>query len=223
MSEYNPDIGEVDDPSDELGYTEYDWSNLSEAETQRHDEIIGMSENDVLALDLSALTDLQVWAVAQVLGDADNPKSDELTDELIHGKREHPAVDYLGLAVERCYDYVIEDNLDLARGLLAVVRVMSDDDDDIPKSLDAMILYASGEDARSLARYQEIIDEHGDKPEALLNIAGHFSMFDLGDRAEQLLDQAEILARAENDQAMVQLVEEFRTHLREPIDEFIDD
>lgn len=223
MSEQNPNIGEVDDPSDELGYTEYDWSNLSEAETQRHDEIIGMSAAEVLALDRSILTDLQIWAVAQVLGDADDPQSDALIDQLIHGDREHPAVDYLGLAVERCYDYVIEDNLEQARELLSIVRMMSDEDDDIPSSLDAMILYASGDDARALARYQEIIDEHGDKPEALLNIAGHFSMFDLGERTEQLLDQAEILARAENDQAMAQLVEEFREHLRTPIDEFIDD
>jgi|GEM_PF-4572544 len=223
MSENNHDINDVDNPSDELGYTEYDWMNLEEEETRRHDEIIEMTEKQVLALDLSKLTDLELWAAAQVLGDADNPQSDDITDRLIAGKRAHPAIDYLGLAVERCYDHVIEDNLDAARAVLKVVRQMSDDEDDIADSLEAMIYYAAGDEAEAMARYQQVIDTYGDAPETLLNIAGHFSMFGLADRAEQLLDQAEILARAENDQAMVQLVEEFRAHLEEDDDDFYDE
>lgn len=220
MSENDHDINDVDNPSDELGYTEYDWMNLDEAEAQRHDEIVEMSEDEVLALDLSTLTDLELWAVAQVLGDADNPQSDDLTDQLIAGTREHPAIDYLGLAVERCYDHVIEDDLAAARAVLNIVRKMSEDEDDIADSLDAMIHYAAGDDAEAMARYQQIIDTYGDAPETLLNIAGHFSMFGLAERADQLLDQAEILARAENDQTMVQLVEEFRAHLAEEDEDF---
>src|SRR5690625_7981700 len=104
--------------------------NLEEEETRRHDEIIEMTEKQVLALDLSKLTDLELWAAAQVLGNADNPRSDDITDRLIAGKRAHPAIDYLGLAVDRCYDHVIVDNLDASRAVMQFVQLMSDGNDD---------------------------------------------------------------------------------------------
>src|SRR5699024_11077998 len=111
MTDPHDDIEHVDDPSDELGYSEYDWAELPEDEIRRHDELIGMAEDALLAQDLDAMGDLELWAVAQALGDADNPDSDVLTDRILNGQRKHPAIDYFGLAVERCYDHVIENNL----------------------------------------------------------------------------------------------------------------
>lgn len=223
MSDLNDELQHVDDPSDELGYTEYDWANLPKDEARRHDELIGMAEDEVLALDWDTLSDLELWAVAQVLGDADNPQSDVLTDRIVAGERKHPAIDYFGLAVERCYDHVIENDLNKARATLERIREIQDTpDNDISDALEAMIYYAAGDEPRAMARYQEVIDAHGDSPETLLNIAGHFSMFGQDERTEQLLDQAEILARAENDQAVVQLVEEFREHLLSDEDDWTD-
>lgn len=213
MTDHNDIFEEVEDPSDELGYTEYDWADLSEEETERHDEIISMDEAEVLALDLATLTDLQKWAAAQVLFDNDNDSGSDIVEMLIFGDRKHPAVDYFEIAVEFCYDNVMEDNLPNARKILGVIHELAEPDDSIPLEFEAMILYAEGNEAKSMAKYQEILDENGDDPEVLLNIASHFGMFGIMDRANELVDQAEVLARAENDQELVEVIEEFRVHL----------
>lgn len=213
MTDNNGTLIEVEDPSDELGYTEYDWMNLSEDETDRHDEIIGMDEAEVLALDVTALNDLHKWAVAQVLFDAENDAASDITQLLIFGDRKHPAIDYLGIAVEFCYDNVLEDNLENARAILAVIHELAEPDDSTPMEFEAMILFAEGKEALSMAKYQEVLDEFGEDPETLLNVASHFGMFGIMDRANELVDQAETLARAENDQELVEVIEEFRVHL----------
>lgn len=216
MTDHNDFLEDVDDPSDELGYTEYDWDQLSEEEADLHNEVISMEEDEVLALDLNALTDLQKWAAAQVLLDADNDTGVDIVQGLIFGERKHPAVDYLEIAVEFCYDNVLEDNLENARKILGVIHELAEPDDSIPLEFEAMILFAEGEEAKSMAKYQEVIDDYGDDPEVLLNVASHFGMFGMMERANELVDQAESLAMRENDddaKELVELIKEFRVHL----------
>lgn len=214
MNNDNTPFEDVDDPSDELGYTEYDWANLSEEETESHDRIIQMDEDEVLALDFSALTDLEKWAAAQVLSDFDNPKDNDLIDELIRGSKDHPAIDYLGIAMERAYDYIMEESEDDAREIIQIVRELATEDEaDMPEALEAMLLYWNDHETRAMAKYQEVLDTYRSSPEVLINIAGHFSMFGLRDRAHELLDQADVLARTENDQEMVDLIADFRANV----------
>lgn len=213
MSNRDDIFEDVEDPSDELGYTEYDWANLSEKETNRHDEIISMDESAAAALDISTLTDLEKWAAAQVLIEGENEKGMDIVRGLIFGARKHPAVDYLGIAVEFCYDAVMEHELEDARKILGVIHELAEPDDSIALEFEAMILFAEGQESASMAKYQEVIDEYGEDPEVLLNIASHFGMFGLMDRANELVDQAEELARNENDQELVEVIAEFRVHL----------
>lgn len=216
---------DLDDPSDELGYTEYDWANLSEAESDRHNEIIEMSEENVLQVDLDGLNDLHKWAAAQVLFDADNDRGEDLARALIFGDRKHPAIDYLELAVEFCFDHVLEDKLETAREILAVIHELAEPDDSTPLEFEALILFAESQkldgdeakakEATAMAKYQDIIEDFGDDPETLLNLASHFGMFGMMARANELIDQAETLAHAENDQELIEVIAEFRVHLNE--------
>lgn len=209
---------EVDEEVDDIGYTEYDWDNLSEDEVNVHETIISSPVAEVRKLDFTKLTDLQVWAAAQVLLDEDATEDDnvqgtELVRQLIFGKREHPAIDYLAIAVEFCFDAVMENELEDAREILAVVHDLAEPDDSTPLELEAMILFAEGNEAAALAKYQDILDEYGDDPEVLLNLASQFAMFGVMDRANQLVDQAEELARNENDQELVEVIEDLRVRL----------
>lgn len=219
---------DIDDLSEELGYTEYDWANLSEEESDRHNEIIEMSEEEVIQLDLDGLNDLHKWAAAQVLFDADNDRGEDLARALIFGERKHPAINYLELAVEFCFDHVLEDKLETAREILAVIHELADADDSTPLEFEALILFAESQklegpdgkakESAAMAKYQDIIEDFGDDPETLLNLASHFGMFGMMERANELIDQAETLARAENDQELVEVIEEFRVHLNEEED-----
>lgn len=214
----NIDNIEYDEEVDDIGYTEYDWDNLSEDEVNVHETIISSPVAEVRKLDFTKLTDLQVWAAAQVLLDEDATEDDnvqgtELVRQLIFGKREHPAIDYLAIAVEFCFDAVMENELEDAREILAVVHDLAEPDDSTPLELEAMILFAEGNEAAALAKYQDILDEYGDDPEVLLNLASQFAMFGVMDRANQLVDQAEELARNENDQELVEVIEDLRVRL----------
>lgn len=225
MTDHNDFIEDVDDPSDELGYSEYDWDQLSEEEVDLHNDVISMDEAEVLDLDLKSLTDLQKWAAAQVLFDADNDMGLDLVEQILFGDRKHPALDYLAIAVEFCYDYVMEDQLEKARKVLGAVHDLADPDDSIALELEAMILFAEGEEAKSMAKYQEVIDDYGDDAEVLLNIASHFGMFGIMDRANELVDQAETLALADNSEdakELVELIKEFRVRLNEEDEEGMD-
>ena len=214
----NIDNIEYDEEVDDIGYTEYDWDNLSEDEVNVHETIISSPVAEVRKLDFTKLTDLQVWAAAQVLLDEDATEDDnvqgtELVRQLIFGKREHPAIDYLAIAVEFCFDAVMENELEDAREILAGVHDLAEPDDSTPLELEAMILFAEGNEAAALAKYQDILDEYGDDPEVLLNLASQFAMFGVMDRANQLVDQAEELARNENDQELVEVIEDLRVRL----------
>lgn len=209
---------EVDEDVDDIGYTEYDWANLSEDETNLHDEIISSDIAYVRGLDLGKLTDLQRWAAAQVLLDDANDEDaqilgSDIVRELIFGTRQHPAIDYLALAVEFCFDAVMENELEDARKILAVVHDLAEPDDSTPLEFEAMILFAEGNEAAAMAKYQDIIEEYGDDPEVLLNLASQFAMFGIMDRANELVDQAEELARNENDQELVEVIEDLRVRL----------
>lgn len=209
---------EVDEDVDDIGYTEYDWANLSEEETNLHDEIISSNVDYIRGLDFAKLTDLQLWAAAQVLLDAEEDEAaqvegSDIVRQLIFGKRQHPAVDYLALAVEFCFDAVMENELEDARQILAVVHDLAESDDSTPLELEAMILFAEGNESAALAKYQDIIEDYGDDPEVLLNLASQFAMFGVMDRANQLVDQAEELARNENDQELIEVIADLRVRL----------
>lgn len=224
MSDNNDNVttivfDETDDPSDELGYTEYDWDNLSEKEIEEHDRIIEMDAEDALKLDTVDLTDLQKWAAAQVLLEDDHAKGHALVAELLHSKELHPAVDYVSIGAEMLFDAVLEGELKRARNYLAALHDLCEPDDTLPLEFEALLLYAEGEKDAAMERYQELIDEYGDDPELLLDLASHMALFDLVDRADELLEQAENVARMNNDQELVEVITEAREALRNSEDD----
>lgn len=210
---------ETDDPSDELGYNEYDWDNLSEAEIAEHDRIIEMDLNEVLKVETDPLTDLQKWAAAQVMLEDDHERGHALISELLNSKELHPAIDYVSIGAEMLFDSVLEGELERARNYLAALHELCEPDDTLPLEFEALVLYAEGEKDAAMQRYQDLIDDNGDDPELLLDLASHMALFDMVDRAESLLEQAEDVARLNNDQELVDVIADARQALRESDDD----
>lgn len=188
-----------------LGYTDLDWETLDEAETDRHDEIIGMSLEEVRPLKLGSLTDLQRWAVAQVYADNDDFESFErIARELINGPAEHPALDYAEIGTELLHDLLAEDRLDEARELLDRVNALCDDSGLTERRFLAILSVLEGREEEGLERFEALVEEAGTDSMLLFDIAADLAHCGLFEESAEAFEEVANLALADNDQELAE-------------------
>ncbi len=193
---------DVDDPDEELGYTDHDWSLLSEAECDSHDRIIAASADDLADIDEEALTDLERWALAQVLADSDDDEGFErVCRRIIESGNGHPAVDYAEICLELIQDCVLTGRFGEAEALLSDLGRF-DNDPGMHDQLRIVIDVAGGRRDEGLSRLQRVVDANGDDPALYAGLAENLLAVGCADTAVELLEKAAELADMDNDKML---------------------
>ncbi|MFT4704379.1 MAG: hypothetical protein ACI81R_002082 [Bradymonadia bacterium] len=206
MSDHNDsDISseEVEDfghMSEQLGYRECDVETLDDADIDLHDEVLDYSVEELAKLDETNLSDLVKWAAAQAWADFDDDdKFRRLTLEVVRSATHHAAIDYAELCYELVNDAILEAEWDFAESLLPELGKLAPDDPTVVDRMSAVMLVLKGERDEGLARMQTILESAGDEAGLVLCIGEDLLACGEIDRAKEVIDAAEELARAEND------------------------
>lgn len=207
----------TDDLNEALGYRpDFDWEKLDDAEIDRHDEIIEMDADEARKLDPASLTDLQRWAVAQVLADSEDLDGfTEIALELVNGAAKHPALDYGEIAVELVNDMLVDGNFEGARGLLGRVSTLIPEDPHVSVRLGAIIACLDGDLEGGMSTFQDLIDNGMDDAELLVSIAEDLVSVDQIAAATEVLARAEELAEADGLDELLLDIEHVRETIRE--------
>jgi hypothetical protein len=225
-----PDFEEEDD---QLGYNlDFDWETLPPDELQRHDEIVEMTREEVSALDVSTLNDLHLWAVAQVL--AFDDETDEETElppldaaaeaifiRLIDSRNGHPALDYGAIGISLVEEYMSQRRFDKAREVLPRVARHTPDDSHIEERFEAMFLIMEGSEDDGFARLDALAEKAEEEGDGYLVYGLARDLLSVGciEECEGMLESAEQIAREQNDQELIELVEEARGYVQELYEE----
>ena len=195
----------------ELGYAECDWSAVPEASLAEHDRVIGLTYDELEALDVDSLDDLAKWAAAQAFADfEDDDRFHDLSLRIVRSDKAHPAVDYAEICLELWSDYVLLEQWDDAVFLLPDVERLVSDDATIRERFGAMINIARGRAEDGMAVFQKLVDEHQSDAEALLQFAHDLAFCDVMDTAQTVLDKADEVAAFDNDQELIAAIAEMR-------------
>lgn len=206
----------------EPGYTDHEWDTLDPAEVALHDSILEMSRDELAALDLSALTDLQLWAAAQAYADLD--EEDELFAQfegvcrrIVGSRKAHPAIDYGEIGLELLNTFLVFERFADARSFLPEVARHIPSDSFIEERYLAMILILEGNDDAGFEKIQALIDKAEEQGDAYLlyAIAEDLITISAPEDAEAVLDKVEELAGNENDEELLALVEDARSAIEE--------
>lgn len=216
MSGYDSDDLTTEELALELGYRDFDWDQLDDAEVERHDEIIEMSPDELAKLDVAHLTDLQKWAAAQAWAEHEELEQfSVLSTALINGDHKHPALDYGEIGLELVSDLMLEEQFSEARALLARVAPLVDDEAHLVHRYEASLDILEGDRDTGLEKIQSIIDQNETDPVVLLALAEDLLSVGEFEQCGQLLDQAEDLARMDNDRSLLEDIAEARSFLEE--------
>ncbi len=216
MSGYDSDDLTTEELALELGYRDFDWDQLDEGEVERHDEIIDMSPDELEQLDPAKLNDLHRWAAAQAWAEHENmERFTELATMLVEGDHKHPALDYGEIGLELVSDLMLEEEFTEARALLKRVSALVDDDAHLVHRYEASLDILEGDRDTGLAKIQAIIDQNETDPVVLLALAEDLLSVGEFEQSGQLLDQAEDLARMDNDKSLLEDIAEARAFLEE--------
>lgn len=216
MSDHDHDEEEFSEDllGDSVGYTDVDWDTLDDAETALHDEIIGMDLDEISALKLGKLTDLQRWAVAQVYAEHDDMDGFErIARELLSGDAKHPALDYGEIGTELVHDLLAEDRLDEARALLPRVNALCDDGDLTERRFTAILHVLEGREEAGLEAFQALIDDAGTDSLLLFDLAADLAHCGLFEQSAATFTEVENLALSDNDQELAAIASEHRAEV----------
>jgi hypothetical protein len=184
---------ETDDPSEELGYAQFDWDKLPTDEVKLHDRIISGTLEDLKLLDAASFTDLHKWAAAQVYADEEDAVAfQNLCDELVRGPANHPALDYGEISLELANDLFTEERYEEARELLPLLKKLNDpNDDSVAPRFEASLDIMQGHLAAGLAKFQELVDANETDPGYLLTVGEDLIGCGRFVEAVEVLDKAE--------------------------------
>ena len=193
-----------DDMGEDLGYTEFDWDKLPQQDVAEHDRIIELTAADARSLNRDSLTDLQLWAVAQVLADDEDVDGYQaIVHQLVFNGREHPAIDYASIAGDLLMSAILGEVSINARDVLARLHDLCDPDDATPQVSEGLVLYAEGNIEQAMAAYQAVLDDFEDDLFVYLQVADHFALLGRFADAREVLDKADEIARTEKDDEMI--------------------
>lgn len=205
---------EDDELYDALGYAEYDWDTLPEASVRRHDQVLDMEYEELLALDLDSLDDLGKWAAAQAFWDhGDEDRFHDLALRVVRSKKPHPALDYAEICLELAGDYFLDEKWDEAVFLLPDVERLVPEDATIRARFGALISIGRGRKDEGLAVFQELAESNEGDAETLLLLAQDLYGIGMDDAGDDLLAKAEEVASLANDQELLEVIADFRADL----------
>lgn len=200
--------------AEELGYRECDWERLDEAEIDRHDDVLDWSPEQLRELDLDAESDLILWAAAQAWADLDDDAAfHDIALRIVRSDNQHPAVDYAEICVELINDEILEGDWDVAVKLLDDLQRLVPDDASVRARYEATITIMRGERDKGLAMMQEILDNAGDDAGLVLAVGEDLIACEELDRAKEVLEGAEELARTENDAELIEDIADARSYI----------
>ncbi len=205
-----------DDDGSDLGYSEFDWDKLPEAEVALHEAVLEMNQDELEALDIDAQTDLVKWAIAQSWAELDDlDRFQQIAMSLIQGAAEHPALDYGEIGIELVNDFVLEERFDEARETLARVAELVPDDPHVKPRFSAIIDVLAGNEDDGMATFQHLIESADDDAMLMLAIGEDLIAVDKSDAALDVLGRAEEIARQHGDDEVVQGIEDARAFIAE--------
>lgn len=210
------DSAEVDDDElyEELGYAECDWDALPEASVRRHDQILDMEYDELVALEFDEVDDLGKWAAAQAFWDhGDEDRFHDLALRIVRSTRPHPALDYAEICLELASDYFLDEKWDEAVFLLPDVERLVPEDPTIRARFGALINIGRGRDDEGLAVFQELAEANENDAGTLLLLAQDLYGAGIDTAGEELLAKAEEVASLANDQELLEVIADFRADL----------
>jgi hypothetical protein len=211
---HSEEVEGYDHMAEELGYRECDWSRLSEDEINRHDEVLDFEPEQLRELDLESESDLIKWAAAQAWADLDDDAAFlETALMLVRSGNNHAAIDYAEICVELLNDAIIEGDWDHAAELLDDIERLVPDDISVRARYEATIKVMRGEREEGLAMMQEILDNAGDDAGLVLAVGEDLIACEELERAKEVLDGAEELARAENDHELLEDIADAKAYI----------
>lgn len=212
---------EFDEPA--IGYTDFDLDALDEAEVDVHDSLLQLSFADALKHDENGLTDLQLWALAQAVGDFPDD-ADEATIQISNDRFEgicrrivastaaHPAIDYGTIGVSLVEEFMLAERWDDARKFLDEVERHVPQDSRVKDRFTALITILSGDEDKGFSMIQELVSEAEEARDSglLFAIANDLLSIEMMEDAESILDTVEDMASLDGDDELVEMVNEMR-------------
>jgi hypothetical protein len=206
------------------GYSDLDFSTLDEKEVELHDQLLEVDWKDALKMDASKMTDLQIWALAQAIGDYD-PEGDEaltsqaearfeqLCRQLVASKAAHPALDYGGIGLILLEEMMLDERWDDAMKFLADVDRHVPEDSRVKDRFTALITILRGDEDKGFSMIQDMIAEAEEARDAslLYAIANDLVSIEMLEDAESILDTVGDMASLDGDDELVEMVADLRS------------
>ncbi|MGM0558008.1 MAG: tetratricopeptide repeat protein [Myxococcota bacterium] len=186
-------------PEDEYGYTYDAWDLLNLGETDRHDRLLEAPLDELEALDLETIDDLQRLAVARGFRrQGERQQFIRTCRQILKTDARHPALVYPEVSVFAAREMAREDP---ARALAWLEEFEDQADELMEGRILAAVLESKLKDSRS--KLEALVDEHRDEPEMYYEVADEYLRQQLPDLARQWLGDAREKARSVGDRALL--------------------
>jgi hypothetical protein len=229
------DFGEeFDEPG--IGYTDFDLDALSEAEVDLHDSILQLTFEAALDRSEDDLTDLQLWALAQAVGDfpdeADeatiqrsNERFEGICRKIVASTAAHPAIDYGAIGVSLVEEFMLAERWDDARKFLDEAERHVPQDSRVKDRFLALITILSGDEDKGFGMIQELVAEAEEARDAglLFAIANDLLSIEMMEDSESILDTVQDMASLDGDDELVEMVNEMREVIAQIYQEISED